>query len=79
LQAGKGFRISKCISHGRYCHVITAQFPFFADLAREPPDSGMVKEQDLNQGLDQVEEKISSSNVGKFMRKNGFNLLGTQS
>lgn len=54
--------------------IVAAEFAFEAESARDPPDGGVVEEEGFDDGLEEVDEVVVSSDVGEFMREDGGEL-----
>src|SRR6185312_13400 len=57
-------------------NIVAAVFTFPADVARNPPDGGMVEQRGLDDALQDVDEVIVPPDMGQFMREQRFEVLG---
>jgi hypothetical protein len=60
-------------AHGQ---IVGTVLPLGADLARDPPGGGMVEEEDVDAGLEEVHEGVLAADVGQFVDDQRVELVG---
>ena len=56
--------------------IVGTVLPLGADLARDPPGGGMVEEEDVDAGLEEVHEGVLAADVGQFVDDQRVELVG---
>ncbi len=68
----QGTRIDHAIATELGGEIVAAVLSFDANLAGNPPDRGVIEEQRVDGGLQQIDEVIVAADMGQFVRQQSF-------
>jgi hypothetical protein len=78
FERGERFRVGDGVAAHAHRHFIAAVLALGANPLREPPHRGVIEEQRLGDGLQQVDKVVVTADVRQFVRENRFHLRRRQ-